>query len=262
LHKERTKTLRALQDSKHYAREDGVVLQSGFEEGIPQQIREIFDKFHDDAGNLCESIILFAYDLYRADSFASVSVAIAHLVKHLFKKNVSFYISMLVDYAKALFGQDVAELQAGLFGEETVDSLHAFFNKADMVTGSKVWLKLQDFIAYVGCFFLQLLPDTDEASERFAHLKHMVVDRKLEPSGNLVYNICRTLVYLLRQGYQSVKAGNPLVFFYTESSLVKWQTRVEEMEIKYANLNSVDPTTKVDVSDVLRDLDELIAKGI
>lgn len=208
-----------------------------------------------------ESLVLFLYDVYRCASLTDLIIAVTHLVKHCFPHNVTFYLKACLDFVKEHF-QSVSELQDGLFGENVINSVHDIFTQDEKLRETKVFKTMSNFVGYVGCFLLDLIPATDDSSSAYRNIQQFVLSKKFEPGASAAYNLLKGFVYLLKQGYQAVKSGVVLSFFYTKTSLTDWFALCSKVKLEITNLNSPDAMLRLKQSDILRHLDDAIKRGV
>lgn len=201
----------------------------------------------------------FCIDMYIADRAELYISAVTHLAHDLLRQYGHLLPTALKFIQRNL--RDMFDgLQDGLlFGESTITSLSDLIKTKASLTQTKVWKTIIEFVNYIVCLMLKMVgPESDG---EFSHTLKNLVMKPVEFTAGIYVEMFESLIFLLKQGYQSFHIGYPMGFFYEETTIACWTKDINQLTIDFDNLNSPDAKLRKNKITVLENVRKLVEKG-
>lgn len=239
----------ALRDLKEMRAEDGNMFDISSILGVASQ----FLKGNVDFGI---SFVHLLVDLFLARSGPQHISAIVHFLRDILSPTD---LKMALYYFSETMRGAFSGLQEGeMFGESFVNSAHDFFKLKANACKTGPWKALVDLLTYVMSLLIGI---AGENTNVYISKVKPLVSKPMDFSLSAIESLATNLIYVLKQGYQAVKAGCVLNFFFEETSLNEWFAEDEQLRLDLLNVNSPDPQLRRNGKAILASLEKHILKG-
>lgn len=206
--------------------------------------------------NLIESTLILFYDLSRADSKASKTVAILSCVKSMkhepLIKSVKTHISQISDFL----------LDYSLQAEDTsmLEGMRDLLNKYDKVKDSGLFKKLYKCAMYA--LSMSIFSDMGLTMDklRFTRLQQEAIHKRYHSRVDFVHSIVDTIVFICERGQQYMRTGSMDSIFHDGSAYSAWLEKVFVLKRKSQFLANPEPHG-FDKFSFLADLRDVIDQG-